>query len=434
MLETMKNNAQKASKKRIIVWVIVIVVLMFAPLLAPLQYIIGPKDLTGKTNLDYGKYEGKYVEFEVKYVLDYYMEQISKNTKTGSRRTTGYGYVIYNYDDDSCYAAYLPVSEKSTMDTLMKQGANALYGIEGTKSIKVKGTLKKLSGTELKYYNESIENLEQYIPGITEAAVGFYVDSESVNRIPTVFIWIIYAVCLFGVIMIVMSAVRLATGSAEKQVNSFIQSHPGVTQEQIDSDMRGGANIANCVWAGERFTVWLEGVKIRILDNKKLVWAYYYRVTGKQNISQVLTFDIDKKKVPINISKENGEKLLGVYLQTQPQMVIGYKAEIEKQYKKDFNGFLNIAYNPWKNGDYAQTAGYGETDLAGGSTVVELLDAGDRTVEVIKIVREVTGLGLVEAKDLVETAPSAIKNGVSENEAANIKARLEEAGASVSLK
>ncbi|MDE6873123.1 MAG: ribosomal protein L7/L12 [Lachnospiraceae bacterium] len=115
-------------------------------------------------------------------------------------------------------------------------------------------------------------------------------------------------------------------------------------------------------------------------------------------------------------------------------MVIGYKAEIEKQYKKDFNGFLNIAYNPWKNGDYAQTAGYGETDLAGGSTVVELLDAGDRTVEVIKIVREVTGLGLVEAKDLVETAPSVIKNGVSESEAANIKARLEEAGASVSLK
>ena len=97
MLETMKNNAKKAAKKRIIIWAIVIVVLMFAPLLAPLQYLIGPKDLTGKTNLDYAKYEGKYVEFEVKYVLDYYMEQISKNTKTGARRTTGYGYVCLLY-------------------------------------------------------------------------------------------------------------------------------------------------------------------------------------------------------------------------------------------------------------------------------------------------------------------------------------------------
>ncbi len=437
MLETMKNNAKKAAKKRIIIWAIVIVVLMFAPLLAPLQYLIGPKDLTGKTNLDYAKYEGKYVEFEVKYVLDYYMEQISKNTKTGARRTTGYGYVVYNYEDDSCFAAYLPVSQKSTMTTLMKQGENALYGIEGTKSIKIKGTLKKLSGTELRYYNESIANLEKYIPGITEASVALYVDSESVNRVPKVFVWIIYAVCVFGLIMIVMSAVRLATNGPEKEINSFIQNHPGVTEGQIDSDMRAGASIANFLWAGQRFTVWLEGVKIHILDNSKLVWAYYYRVTGRQNISQVLTFDINKKKVAINISKESGEKLLGVYLQTQPQMVIGYKAEIEKQYKKDFNGFLDIAYNPWKNGSYTQTQSadaYGGDSYGAGSASVELLDAGDRKVEVIKVVREVTGLDLAAAKDLVETAPSVIKSGVGDAEAQNIKAQLEEAGASVSLR
>lgn len=431
MLETMKNNAQKATKKRIIVWAIVIVVLMLAPLLAPLQYIIGPKDLTGKTNLDYSKYEGKYVEFDMKYVLARYIEKISKNTKTGRKTTTGYGYVVYNYEDDSCYAVYLPASKDSTMDKLIDQAENLFYGIEGTRTVKAKGTMRKLTGTELRYYQETLEDLEDIIPGISDASVVYYLDSETVNRIPTVFIWIIYAVCIFGLIMIISSVVRLATGSTEKQINNFIQSHPGVTEGQIDSDMRGGANIANSVWAGEKFTVWLEGVKINILDNSKLVWAYYYRVTGRQNISQVLTFDIDKKKVAINISKENGEKLLGAYLQTQPQMVIGYKAEIEKQYKKDFSGFLDIAYNPWKNGDYTRNTGYAEAGSTG--MTVELLEAGDRKIEVIKVVREVTGLGLEEAKDLVETAPSVIKSGVTETEASNIKAQLEGAGASVSV-
>lgn len=437
MLETMKNSAQKAAKKRIVIWAIVIVVLMIAPLMAPLQYLFGPKDLTGKKDLDYTKYEGKYVEFDVKYVFGYYMEQISKNTKTGRKTTTGHGYIVYNYEDDSCYAVYLPASKEDTMKQLMEQAVNMyFYGIEGTKSIKVKGTLKKLSGTELKYYNESVAEFEEDIPGITDAAVALYVDSESVNRVPKVFIWIIYAVCVFGLIMIITSAVGLASNSTQKSLNKFMQAHPGVTEGQIDSDMRAAANIGNCVWAGQRFTVWREGSSIEILDNSKLVWAYYYRVTGRTNISQVLTFDLDKKKVPINLTKEEGEKLLSVYLQTQPQMVIGYKAEIEKQYKKDFSSFLNIAYNPWKNGDYANNGNgaYGSTDGYGaGSSVVELLDVGPNKIEVIKVVREATGLSLEEAKDLVETAPSVVKNGVGTAEAENIKAQLEAAGASVSV-
>ena len=199
--------------------------------------------------------------------------------------------------------------------------------------------------------------------------------------------------------------------------------------------------MTDSLWAGHHYTVWLEGVKVKILDNTKLVWAYYYRVTGRQNISQVLTFDTDKKKVPINISKESGEKLLGVYLQTQPHMVIGYKSEIEKQYKKDFAGFLDIAYNPAKNGDYAQagsssygTDSYGAGGYVAGSSVVELVDAGSDKLEVIKIVREVTGLGLAEAKDLVDGAPSIIKNGVTDTEAQNLKAQLEAAGASVTIR
>ena len=65
---------------------------------------------------------------------------------------------------------------------------------------------------------------------------------------------------------------------------------------------------------------------------------------------------------------------------------------------------------------------------------VELTSAGDSKVKVIKVVREVTGLGLKEAKDLVDSAPKVIKEGVSKAEADELKAKLEEQGASVTLK
>ncbi|MDO4896545.1 MAG: 50S ribosomal protein L7/L12 [Moraxella sp.] len=65
---------------------------------------------------------------------------------------------------------------------------------------------------------------------------------------------------------------------------------------------------------------------------------------------------------------------------------------------------------------------------------VVLTSGGDKKVAVIKVVREVTGLGLKEAKDLVEGAPQTIKEGVAKAEAEELKKKLEEAGASVELK
>ena len=65
---------------------------------------------------------------------------------------------------------------------------------------------------------------------------------------------------------------------------------------------------------------------------------------------------------------------------------------------------------------------------------VVLTSAGDKKIQVIKAVREITGLGLKEAKDLVEAAPKAVKEGAATAEAEEMKAKLEEAGATVELK
>ncbi|WP_077615894.1 50S ribosomal protein L7/L12 [Caenibacillus caldisaponilyticus] len=80
--------------------------------------------------------------------------------------------------------------------------------------------------------------------------------------------------------------------------------------------------------------------------------------------------------------------------------------------------------------------------VAGGEAAAEektefdviLADAGATKIKVIKVVREITGLGLKEAKDLVDNAPKPIKEGVGKEEAEEIKAKLEEVGASVELK
>ena len=83
----------------------------------------------------------------------------------------------------------------------------------------------------------------------------------------------------------------------------------------------------------------------------------------------------------------------------------------------------------------APAAGAAEGGAAEKSTYdVVLTRAGQAKVGVIKVVKEITGLGLKEAKDLVDGAPKAIKEGVSKEEAESIKSQLEEAGAEVELK
>ena len=80
-------------------------------------------------------------------------------------------------------------------------------------------------------------------------------------------------------------------------------------------------------------------------------------------------------------------------------------------------------------GDGAAAAGEEKTSFD-----VVITAAGDKKIQVIKVVRAVTGLGLKEAKDLVDGAPGTVKEGVNQEEADSIKGQLEEAGASVELK
>ena len=109
-------------------------------------------------------------------------------------------------------------------------------------------------------------------------------------------------------------------------------------------------------------------------------------------------------------------------------------AELIDAFKSKFN--VTIAAAPVGGG--AAPAGGGAAPAAPVEEKTEfdvvLREAGAKKIQVIKVVRELTGLGLKEAKDLVEGAPKAVKEAVSKDEAAKLKAQLEAAGASVEIK
>ena len=86
-----------------------------------------------------------------------------------------------------------------------------------------------------------------------------------------------------------------------------------------------------------------------------------------------------------------------------------------------------VAAGPAAGGDAAEAEEQTEFDVV-------LASFGSSKVPVIKVVREITGLGLKEAKDLVESAPAAVKEGVEQGEADELKKKLEEAGATVEIK
>src|SRR6476660_8394358 len=102
-------------------------------------------------------------------------------------------------------------------------------------------------------------------------------------------------------------------------------------------------------------------------------------------------------------------------------------ADLIEAFKSKFN--VTIAAAPAGGGAGAAPAAEEQTEFT-----VTLKDAGAKKIQVIKVVREITGLGLKEAKDLVDGAPQTVKAGVSKDEAAQVKAKLEEQGATVEVK
>ncbi|MCO6044782.1 50S ribosomal protein L7/L12 [Aeoliella sp. ICT_H6.2] len=125
-------------------------------------------------------------------------------------------------------------------------------------------------------------------------------------------------------------------------------------------------------------------------------------------------------------TKDLGEKIIGLTLKEAKEL---------SDYLKDVHGI-----EPASGGGVVMAApgadggGGGEAEAEKTEFDVVLEGFGDKKIGVIKVVRSATGLGLKEAKEMVEGAPSKVKEGVSKEDAEKLKAELEEAGATVSIK
>ena len=113
------------------------------------------------------------------------------------------------------------------------------------------------------------------------------------------------------------------------------------------------------------------------------------------------------------------------------KLTVSEAAELSKLLEKKWGVEANapVAAAPVAEGEAVT-----EEDVGGGVVNIELIASGDKKIDVIKEVRAITELGLKEAKDLVESAPKLLKEGVKKEEAEEIKKKLEAAGAKVELK
>jgi large subunit ribosomal protein L7/L12 len=126
----------------------------------------------------------------------------------------------------------------------------------------------------------------------------------------------------------------------------------------------------------------------------------------------------------MSVSRDDIKKALG----EMPVMeLVELISELEEAWGVSAAAPVAIAAGPAAGGDAAAAEEKTEFDVV-------LASFGDNKVAVIKAVRGVTGLGLKEAKDMVESAPTPVKEGASKDEAESIKKQLEEAGAKVELK
>jgi len=121
-------------------------------------------------------------------------------------------------------------------------------------------------------------------------------------------------------------------------------------------------------------------------------------------------------------------------LEAISSMTVLELSELVEAFKTKFN--VTVSAAPVGAAPAGGGAGAGAAAVAEEQTefAVTLKEAGAKKIQVIKVVRELTGLGLKEAKDLVDSAPSVVKAGVTKDEAAAMKAKLEEQGAGVEVK
>lgn len=150
---------------------------------------------------------------------------------------------------------------------------------------------------------------------------------------------------------------------------------------------------------------------------------------GKSSVKKTSTKKEEKEKIEeVKVEKDSVEKIVDLV----EKMTVLELSELSKALQEKFG--VSPAVAVAQAGPAAGAAPAGAAVEEKTEFTVVLISAGEKKIQVIKVVRELTGLGLKEAKDLVDGAPKPIKEGIPKEEAESIRTKLVEAGATVEIK
>ncbi len=358
MVETLRKKAKKSNMLRVIFSVIGVVILLAVTKFAIFDVLTGPTKLD--ITQDPATYEGKYVTIDAEYFLYDYIEHTTTTTRKyggSTTNTNGYSYLVFQSVDDYekeasiwyFYSIYLDKKREDEMAAKIDQAFEFWNDEAGQvappEPVTVKGVWNPMDAQTERYFREALAGLE--ISETEFDKMYFYeLDTKNIGGLNAPLFWFLMAGAVGLAVFAVASGVGFFSNGYMKNIQKYLQKDSSVSIAAIEEDFSQAHLVQKTVWVGKKWTVYMVGNSARILPNKDLVWGYYYQRTGRHSVSEMRLYTREKKLFTISLSEKSTQEALGVYVEQQPQMVVGYSGELEKMYNKNFQEFLNLKYNP----------------------------------------------------------------------------------------
>lgn len=377
MLEILKKKARKSYIIRAVVSIVVAVAILVWTKFAIINVFMGPVELDVQNDPDI--YSGKIVTAAVDAVLTDYVEHSTKTTRRYGGSTTtinGNSYIvfesIYDYENNVSvwyfYSVYMDKSEQDTMYAKIDGTWDYLEDETGTVAppdvLKVTGTWTPMESDVQQYYLETLADM-----GVEESDYDkfyFYnLDTSKIGGQNILFFWVLMAVVGVLILYAVYNVLGIFSNRYASEIHKYLQMDNTTSLADIEADFANAHVIGKDTWIGKLWTVYIRGTKASIVANKTLIWGYYYKRTGRNSVSEMRLYTTDKKIAHVSLSEADTTEALGYLGTEQPQMIIGYSADLEKTWSKNFSGFMDLKYYPAmraaENGNTGENMGTEET-------------------------------------------------------------------------
>lgn len=358
MFETLRKRARKTYMWRAGLALVGIIIILAATkgAIFHLAANMGGMDITASPET----YEGQAVILDAEYfVTDYVSHTTTTVYESGNKSTStdGNSYIAFQSvhqagEENSTwyfYSIYMRNGKTDMLYEKMDETWEYLNDESGAvlppEPIKAIGTWSRMEPAMERYYTETLREI-----GIEEGDYDkiylYTLDTGSLGGVNTYLFWALMAGCVLLIFWFVASVIGCFRKTYEKEIHKYLQKNPAYSLGEVEGDFTTAHQIGKDVWIGRKWTIYMSGTSAQIVQNHDLAWGYYFKRSGKNSVSQMQLYTADKKSIYINLSEVQTREALQYYGQEQPQMIVGYDAELERMYQKNFPAFLELKYNP----------------------------------------------------------------------------------------